>query len=404
MMPLSNTQEALLSIVRQSLWGKVETIPSADWEQVDAISYDQGVRSLLYSGVSHKKSSVPLSLLRDWRAAMIASVLRSDEINAEQTEILNALDAQGIDTVVLKGTSISRLYPHPDTRTLGDIDLLVDPQQQDTVNAILLALGYECHDHDHAFHVNYRKGNVEVEVHHAVSEVPDLLGENRAKTEMTAFLQKRKMVNCNGMTFPSLSDSHQALMLLLHMERHMLEGGIGLRQMCDLAVFVAKSAPQHWGEYTLSLLHQCGLLVYAKVITKACVQYLGLSEESASWCMDASDSLSGDMIQDVFRGGNLGLADTGNSSDLFTDRSSLGDDKHNVVKGLINTLNKRAYVHFPFTQKHKFLLPIFWVFLPARYIIRSWLGLRPAKNVLNAFNLSNRLHLLYKSLHLYEVK
>ena len=221
MMPLSNTQEALLSIVRQSLWGKVETIPSADWEQVDAISYDQGVRSLLYSGVSHKKSSVPLSLLRDWRAAMIASVLRSDEINAEQTEILNALDAQGIDTVVLKGTSISRLYPHPDTRTLGDIDLLVDPQQQDTVNAILLALGYECHDHDHAFHVNYRKGNVEVEVHHAVSEVPDLLGENRAKTEMTAFLQKRKMVNCNGMTFPSLSDSHQALMLLLHMERHM---------------------------------------------------------------------------------------------------------------------------------------------------------------------------------------
>ena len=120
--------------------------------------------------------------------------------------------------------------------------------------------------------------------------------------------------------------------------------------------------------------------------------------------MDASDSLSGDMIQDVFRGGNLGLADIGNSSDLFTDRSSLGDDKHNVVKGLITTLNKRAYVHFPFTQKHKFLLPIFWVFLPARYIIRSWLGLRPAKNVLNAFNLSNRRHLLYKSLHLYEVK
>ena len=77
--------------------------------------------------------------------------------------------------------------------------------------------------------------------------------------------------------------------------------------------------------------------------------------------------------------------------------------------GVTNNLQRRMYEHKQmtldgFTKKYKVLLPFCWVYLPARYIVRSFLGLRPKKNVLSAVGASNKRYSLYKKLHLYEVK
>ena len=100
----------------------------------------------------------------------------------------------------------------------------------------------------------------------------------------------------------------------------------------------------------------------------------------------------------------MGKAEEDAANRLFTNRNALADEQHNVIKGLITTLNKLAYRNFPITKKYKVLLPFCWVYLPARYIVRSFLGLRPKKNVLSAVGASNKRYSLYKKLHLYEVK
>ena len=104
----------------------------------------------------------------------------------------------------------------------------------------------------------------------------------------------------------------------------MMVGGIGLRHICDWTIFVNGSAARHWSSGTLELLKKCGLLVYAKVITKIFVDYFGLDLNKAQWCADVDAQLTSAMISEVYRGGNLGAADQEGAGSIFIDRSQLG--------------------------------------------------------------------------------
>jgi hypothetical protein len=63
-----------------------------------------------------------------------------DQVTAE---VMDALDTQGIATILLKGPSIATwLYPDGG-RYYGDTDLLVDPAQFVDASAVLMSLGFE---------------------------------------------------------------------------------------------------------------------------------------------------------------------------------------------------------------------------------------------------------------------
>ena len=181
----------------------------------------------------------------------------------------------------------------------------------------------------------------------------------------------------------------------------MIAGGIGFRQLCDWAVFLKK---QNDYDGMLMLFRECGLLHFAKVVTKACVCYLGLECKDSFRCLDVDEALVNAFMNDVFRSGNMGNADQEKNSTLFADRSMLDKNNQNAIVGLIVNLNKLANKHFPITVKHKWLLPAFWIFLPLRYIVRSMFGLRKKKNIIRMLKQSNKRFELHKELHLYEVK
>ena len=46
----------------------------------------------------------------------------------------------------MKGSSNSRNYPQPDLRVLGDIDILVNRESLEQVQAILEEQGYQLHE------------------------------------------------------------------------------------------------------------------------------------------------------------------------------------------------------------------------------------------------------------------
>jgi len=218
---------------------------------------------------------------------------------------------------------------------------------------------------------------------------------------MDQFLDEVTPGSMNDVSFPALSEQHQALMLLMHMERHVIEGGIGLRQLCDWAAYLY-SQKSHID--LIQMYKECGLLLFAQVVTKACVRYLGLEGQDLSWCMNVDDALVGAMMEDVFRSGNMGKADRDRDSSLFVGRSMLDNNNQNAIVGMIVNLNKLAKKHFPNTVRHKWLLPVFWVYLPLRYIVRSMFGLRKKKNIIRMLKQSNKRFELHKELHLYEVK
>lgn len=119
--------------------------------------------------------------------------------------------------------------------------------------------------------------------------------------------------------------------------------------------------------------------------------------------MEVKDEVAQRMIQDIFRSGNMGSAEDDHTASLFFDRMDLGDKKQTRIHGLIAHLNQLSYRHFPFTKEYRFLLPLFWAYIPCRYYVRSLLGLRPKKNVVKLLEVSKKKQELYKALGIYKI-
>lgn len=401
-MTLNDTQKALLTLLAQALWGNGGALVEADWEQVEELAKDQGVLPMLYRGAMKYKDIIPAERIRIWRGAMYAAVLQNDRVNLAQSEILGWLAEKGIRAAILKGTSVARYYNPPDMRCLGDIDLLICNSDLERVSAILCVNGYELLDQEHGFHVKFQRSDILVEVHYAASEIPDSECYQDICQIMNSFLDDILMTTLGDERFPALSETNHALMLLLHMERHMMAEGIGLRQICDWAVYINSISLEHWRRKIEPMLKTCGLSMYAKVITRTCEKYLALSTDNIVWCHESDDKLAYELVCDIFRAGNLGHADNESNGNIFSNRSMLGNSNQWRIIGLIMYMNKLAYANFPVVRRCKVLLPVMWVFIPLRYFIRSILGLRPRKNVSKVLLGAKRRQQLYKALHLYE--
>lgn len=401
---LSAEQQALLSLIQQALWHTSPLLPEANWELTETLANQQGVLWMLYQGARAYPDRIPTQKIKSWRADMISSVIRNDDVNAVQNQLISWLKEKGIRVAVLKGLSCSRFYPVPEIRALGDIDLLIDKENMARLGFYLQKQGYSQTKNEHSFHIGYHGNGIAIELHYAVTQFPDSKGGRIARKISEHFLSNTEICSVNDMSFPVLSDSHQALMLLLHMERHMIEEGVGLRQLCDWATFVYNSSSEHWKNQTLRILGECGLITFAEILTKVCVNYLGLDHQRAMWCMDIDDSIAAEMIKEVFRGGNMGAAEEEYMVNLFFDRRQLGNVTSNRINGLLSRITQLAYEQYPYIKKVKVLLPLYWVYIPARYLIRSILGLRQRKKVKKLLEVSEQRQKLYTALKLYRVR
>jgi len=401
---LSCSQRVLLSLMRKALFILPSSVSEADWCEVEELANKQGVLSFLFLGAKSTSELVPMDRIRTWRGDMLAGALRNERVNAVQQEVLCLLNEQEIRSVILKGLSAARYYPQPEVRVLGDVDLLIDPENVPRVDQLLKSAAYKQISNDHAFHMSYIKDGITIEIHRVATEIPESTGGRVAMEYVQRFLDEAQLVEVDGVVFPALSEPHHALMMLLHMERHMLETGIGLRQLCDWAVYMNAANRQIWSQTTVAMLKNCGLWVYAKVITKVCVKYLGLDAGKVQWCLDIDEKLVDGVICDVFQNGNLGVANDTGLSSVFIDRRTLGKGITGKVRGLLEKITSIAYKQFPKTRQYKFLVPLMWFYIPGRYMFRLLRGEKSSSELRNSVLSSYQQEQLYRELKLYEVE
>ena len=397
-------QQALLTLLRNALWHQPGTLPEQlNWETLDTMAKQQGVLALIYDGAVALKVQMPAELKQKWNQLTLTAVMKNERLLVAQDQLLEQLQQADIPAVILKGSSVAQYYPQPDLRVLGDIDVLIPSECLEQAKPIMAQCGYESQGSGHDFHLGYSRPGVYVELHYDVTTLPQCRGGDMAKLEIQNFLKYRERGAMENHGFPMLSERHQALMLLLHMVRHMLGGGIGLRQLSDWAMYVAAVDPEKIKNDIAPMLERCGLLRYAQVATVTCVRYLGLPQRHAAWCEGVTDEDTGAFMQDLFRAGNMGSADSEQIGRLLA-KGSVWEGKRSLLNVSLAGLSEYATRRYPITRKHRWLLPFFWVYMPVQYGLRSLLGLRKKKSVTQALrNAKNQQNFLEK-LNIFEVE
>ena len=400
--PLTEKKEtnALLALLAHEIFDQAMDIDAStvDWLAVLEEAQCHKVTALMYPAI-RSMDGVPEAVFNKVCGTAITVATASEAMLKEQRRILDLLEARQIPCAVLKGTSVAYLYPHPELRTIGDIDILVDEENLDEACKALQADGF-APSYMAEKHLCLQKGALWMEMHRMVSVFPESEKGRFTKQTMTDALRHTQEAEIGGVRFPMLSGAYQIIALLAHMEQHLATSGIGLRQVCDWAVTVDALRDCFDGE-TLAMLERCGLLRFAKIMTRLCERYLGLPP--CPWTADASDALVAAMLSDVLEGGNFqALHAKRPLADVLTDAYDVsGKGRNSLFRNYIRYLKKYLRQNEPWA-KSRLWLPVFGVFLPARWGVRVLLGKRKQINLVHAVGMAREREKLLREMKLYQ--
>ena len=394
------TQKTVLALLSSALFQKPFSLDeSVDWKAVFEECRAQSVTSLAFSALPNDK--VPDSVYAEWKEHVNAGLFVNSGICYAHTMLHELLTNAGITYVILKGCASAEYYNDPLLRTMGDVDFYVPLVDFDKTDKLLKEHGFKPHDNDHEYENAYSKNDVVFELHNTINGIPGGKTGEEIQTYFEDIFEKSLLKQLDLAQYNSPSPFHHGLIMLLHVARHLITGGIGLRHFCDWAVFIEKIGDD-FPKLFEDKLKAVGLWRFAQIMTQFCVAYLGCNAKP--WSGKLEHDLLRDLKNDVFAGGNFGHKDLKRADEakFITSRKQGGVNRDSNVKQAVLSANEIVRRHWKVAGKVPVLYPAGWAFFGGRYVIRTIRGKREKVNVSELVKGADKRKEIYKKLKLFE--
>ncbi len=404
---LTTEQKILLNLTAKSISTnslkiifKEEELKGVNWQAVFKEAKHQTVCPLTFSYLEEYKKYIPDSVYKEYKTFALSVVANNYKVFNAQKELVSLISDK-CSYVIIKGQSSGVYYDKPELRTYGDVDFLINPINKQELTTLLEKNGYKVSDGDHPNHLVFKKPNAHLEMHFMVAGVPYGKTGEIVKSTLNSVFESATIKEFEGEKFSAPNDFMHGLILLLHMQHHLLGEGIGLRHLSDWGAFVERTkGEEFWQKDLLPLLDKIGLRVFAEIITKTCVNYLNIS--CPEFCTSASDEIVNEIILDVFSSGNFGSKDGSRvySGDLISDRGKNGT-KTNVLCQAFKRVHKTV-INKKFVKKFIILYPFVYLFTGIKYVIL--LTFNKEKRYENVLSKSIKRKEIYKKLKIFEIE
>lgn len=398
---LNDNQQAVLDLLANVLFQANRPIDlNLDWEGIYRESSQQTVSILTYYGLPNE--ILGRDSISEWKEHVIRMTSKGVCNNYDHYELHELLTNADIPYVILKGNVSASYYPDPFMRITGDVDFLIDKKDIKKADQILKENGFYSVKSNHQLEIAYHKDNSIWELHWDINGIPDGEIGDLIHGFFDTIIQDSTEVSTSDGCYQRPTDFHHGMVMILHIARHMITGGIGLRHLCDWAVFV-QSLGNRFSELFEIPLKKIGMWKFAQVLSQLSVVYLGCDDQD--WMGEIDSDLLLELIIDVFNGGNFGKKDTQRSDEakFITSRKKGKVNDDSVLKQSILSLNEIVIKHWPIADKLPFLLPLGWIFFGGRYVFRMVIGKRPQIPVNDLVNGAQKRKIIYKQLNLFEV-
>ena len=221
--------------------GSVKEIPSslkdADWKKLYAIAKKQCLVGVLFDGIKKLPAEhvgMKKELLLQWMAESQMLEKANVRLNDAAIQVSEWFRKKGFRTCILKGQGNALMYPNPNSRTPGDIDIWVEGGDKRVISFVRSISPHEKACYHHIEFPSYK--GVEVEVHYRPSFLL-CYWHNRKLQEYYDRVQEeqfshRVMLGEQGeIAIPTME--FNLIFQLTHIFSHLMNEGIGLRQLVD---------------------------------------------------------------------------------------------------------------------------------------------------------------------------
>lgn len=353
--------DALMILIQLSLWENqtsgLQKLNGEDvtlWNGIFAEMKTQAIAALPARILP--MLSLPPDLYRDWETFILQKMRQNLRNSHEESRLPSILT---VPYVILKGTSAAQYYPHPEFRTMGDIDIMTSQEDHVTACEMLLQSGYQeitSHgDAERGRHRAFRKDNAVVEMHIFFASMND---EEKAQIMDRYILDHINEAH-------ALPDLVNGLVLIEHINQH-LENGLGLRQTIDWMMFVDKClSDENWPGFQV-MAAKTGMEMLAITMTRMCEIYLGLPPRN--WSAGADEGLCAQLMEYILACGDFGskqVVQDGDHNRFMQTMAQLG-----TPAAVFANLQEKGLMQWKAAQRYAPLRPFAWLYQTGHYLSR----------------------------------
>lgn len=249
------------------------SLSPGEWETLFSMACQQNVAALVCDAFAYCNTNLPLATKLKFITAQNATIGKFNHARSTLSQMLALFNSHGINTMLLKGITLARLYPKPNLRSFGDIDFYQYGRWREADALMVQHYGVKVSTQTH-HHSKYAFNNILIENHY------DFINRYGARGNMS--FERLLKTEANRTHIPFVLDGQacflppptfSALFYLRHMAAHFAADRITLRHLLDWTFFCRSYSHDVDWQYVVSVARQYGFLPFAACLEELCRLY-----------------------------------------------------------------------------------------------------------------------------------
>jgi len=339
-------RNALMVLLRRGLWGTREevnalSLTAAQWMALYQAASRHTVEGIVYDGIQSlgPACTPPRDLMIRWTVRVDRIERQNKHMNKCIAEQMALFSAHGLDPLLLKGQGLAACYPEPLHRICGDVDWYFGGKTAyQTAANVVRQSGAEVRA-TAGFSSEYAWRGTAMEHHQRMFDI-----HNPFVFPLLKRLQRRyagtpaASLRLAGSSVRLLSPILMAVQVNVHILKHLLSFGIGLRQLCDSARLYSVHKKAIDGGELKRIYGKLGILPWIHCLHQLLVDRLGLPEGDLPFEL-AEGVDAAWMMDDIWMAGNFGFTDP-----RFGTTEVAAGERHDSAKRILR--NVMRYVRY----------------------------------------------------------
>lgn len=223
-------ERGILNLLRSGITGEPLALGDGfDLEAAQPLLQKHSVLALAYIGAVNCGIDKNLPVMQQMFRTYCLIMMKSQRQMKAVEQLCSAFEAAGIDYMPLKGCNMKRLYPKPETRQMGDADILIHSEDYEKIRPIVAGLGFTGETADISVMV-WNSNDLYLELHMRL-----------ISTDFEDYCARygdgwQRAQNVHGYRF-GLKPEDEYVFLFVHFAKHYRVSGIGCRHVMDLWVY-----------------------------------------------------------------------------------------------------------------------------------------------------------------------
>ena len=284
-----------------------------EWTDLCVFSQKQAISGIVFEGIQRyydqTGKNIPSDLVIEWCALYEQIKQRNKLLNKRCVEVTSFFEEKGLRSCILKGQGNALMYPNPDARMSGDIDIWIEGKREAIKKTVRDKVGNTFETSHHIALPMF--DDVDIEVHFTPAEFCNPIYNRHLQCY---FISHQAEQMSNMIEIPETNGKigvptnlFNAVFQLSHIMYHFFIEGVGLRHFIDYYYLLIRGFSQHEKKEYARTVEKLGMLYFSRSVMWIEQQILGLNDR---YLLVAPHEVGGRLLLDeILATGNMGHYD-----------------------------------------------------------------------------------------------